>query len=418
MRIIIGLFLICLLSSQLHSQSTDTIPFEDANGKWGIKILSSGKVLVEPKYQNLDYPYEGLIKARLNDKTGFIDFNGKVIVPFKYHDANYFAEGLAAVSQETKSGWKIGFVDKTGKLVIEMKYYSMYLDRTRFYNGVAVVAKGENNGYGIIDRTGCELTPFIYTYINPFENSIGITTVNKSGKWALLNKAGKELTQFKYDKLTTPYYFSDGLIKMEVGGKIGFVDYFGAEVVPPYFAEASDFSDDLCAVRSVSRWGYIDKKGNNVINYQFDIANQFSEGLALVVYMAHDDGVNNWKCIDKSGKIIFALKGGQPTEYGYFRNGLLLIQNQEEKYFFIGKKGVPLSEDIYDYAEGFSEGLAVVCQDGKCGYVDTTGKLVIPLKYTVASPFVDGFAGVISLTETGLEQELIIDKTGKVVLSK
>ncbi|MBK7027768.1 MAG: WG repeat-containing protein [Bacteroidales bacterium] len=107
----------------------------------GHKILSSGKVLVEPKYQNLDYPYEGLIKARLNDKTGFIDFNGKVIVPFKYHDANYFAEGLAAVSQETKSGWKIGFVDKTGKLVIEMKYYSMYLDRTRFYNGVAVVAK-------------------------------------------------------------------------------------------------------------------------------------------------------------------------------------------------------------------------------------------------------------------------------------
>ncbi len=418
MRKIIGLFLIHLLSSQLHAQITDTIPFEDANGKWGIKIHSSEKVLVQPKYQYLDYSYEGLIKARLNDKTGFIDLSGKIIVPFKYHDANYFAEGLAAVSQETKSGWKIGFVDKTGKLVIEMKYYSIYLDRTRFSNGVAAVSKGDKE-YGIIDKTGRELTPFIYTSIYSFEKAIDITTVSKSGKWALLDKTGKELTQFKYDKLTEPYYYSDGLIKMEVGGKIGFVDYFGKEVVPPYFAEAGDFSDDLCAVMSGSnKWGYIDRKGNNVLRYEFDIAKPFSEGLALVVYMAKDDGINNWKCIDKSGKIIFAVKGGQPTEYGYFRDGLLLLQNQEEKYFFIAKTGVPLSEDKYDYAEGFSEKLAVVCRDGKCGYIDTTGKLVIPLKYTIASSFVDGFAGVTGLSETGLEQELIIDKTGKVVLSK
>jgi hypothetical protein len=417
MRRLFTILLMSFLTGQLQAQFTDTVTFKDNNEKWGIKVLSTKKVLVEPKYQDLGDPNEGLIRARLNDKTGFIDLNGKVIVPFKYHDANYFAEGLAAVSQETKSGWKIGFVDKSGKLVIELKYYSMSLDRTRFYNGVAVVAKGSKNEFGLIDKTGRELTPFIYTGINLFENSIGITAASKSGKWALLDKTGKELTPFKYDGIENPYYFSGGLIKMEVGGKFGFVDYTGKEIVPPYFEEAGNFSEDLCAVRSGSKWGYIDKKGENVLRYQYDIANSFSEGLALIVYINQEDGNNNWKCIDKSGKIIFSVKGGQPTVYGYFIDGLLLLQNLEEKYFFIGKTGVPISAEKYDYAEEFSEGLAGVCIDGKCGYIDTAGKLVIPLKYTITSPFNKGYAAVNGLSENGDEITFIIDKAGKVVTS-
>lgn len=416
MRKLFTILVMCFLTGQLQAQFTDTVAFKDNNEKWGIKVLSTKKVLIEPKYQDLGYPNEGLIRASLNDKTGFIDLNGKVIVPFKYYDANDFSEGLAAVCQETKSGKKVGFVDKTGKLVIDLKYPMFDLDRTRFSNGVAVVKKG-NNECGIIDRTGRELTPFIYSLIYQFEYDINVTTVNKSGKWALLDKTGKELTLFKYDKLEEPYYYSDGLIKMEVGGKIGFVDYSGKEVVPPYFAEAGDFSEDLCAVRSGSKWGYIDKKGNNVIKYQFDIASQFSEGLALIVYISKGDGTDNWKCIDKSGKIIFAVQGGQPSVYAYYSDGLLLLQNVQEKYFFINKTGQPLSEEKYDEAEGFSEGLAGVCIDGKCGYIDTTGKLVIPLKYTITSPFNKGYAAVNDLSENGVEITFVIDKSGKVVTS-
>lgn len=81
---------------------------------------------------------------------------------------------MAAVSQETKAGWKIGFVDKSGKLVIDLKYYSIYLDRTRFVNGFAVVRKTSDE-CGVIDKTGKEITPFIYSYIYDFEKILQLS---------------------------------------------------------------------------------------------------------------------------------------------------------------------------------------------------------------------------------------------------
>ena len=100
---------------------------------------------------------------------------------------------------------------------------------------------------GVIDKTGKEITPFIYSYIYDFEKNI--TTVGKSGKWALMDKTGKELTAFKYDFLEEPYYYDEDLIKMEVAGKIGFLNYSGVEIVPPYFEEVGWFSEDVCPVR-------------------------------------------------------------------------------------------------------------------------------------------------------------------------
>lgn len=65
----------------------------------------------------------------------------------------------------------------------------------------------------------------------------------------------------------------------------------------------------------------------------------------------------------------------------------------------------------YDFMDSFSDGLEKVETDGKCGYVDTTGKLVIPLKYDYADFFYEGYAQVRLNDKWG-----IIDKTGKEVV--
>lgn len=48
----------------------------------------------------------------------------------------------------------------------------------------------------------------------------------------------------------------------------------------------------------------------------------------------------------------------------------------------------------FDNAGDFSEGLAAVATDKKCGYIDRYGTIVIPAKYEAANGFVDGLAGV------------------------
>lgn len=56
----------------------------------------------------------------------------------------------------------------------------------------------------------------------------------------------------------------------------------------------------------------------------------------------------------------------------------------------------------------FSDGLAVVKKDGKYGFIDRTGKEVIPLIYDDAYGFYDGLAAVEKDGKMGY-----IDRTGK-----
>jgi hypothetical protein len=65
----------------------------------------------------------------------------------------------------------------------------------------------------------------------------------------------------------------------------------------------------------------------------------------------------------------------------------------------------------YGRISGFSEGLAVVGKDGKAGYIDKTGTIVIPLEYDDATAFSEGLAAVGKDNKWGY-----IDKTGAVVI--
>ena len=63
---------------------------------------------------------------------------------------------------------------------------------------------------------------------------------------------------------------------------------------------------------------------------------------------------------------------------------------------YSGQLALDLTDTTYNDLGTFSEGLAWVVDDatGKCGYIDKTGQLVIPLEYDAAYPFSDGMAVV------------------------
>jgi hypothetical protein len=96
----------------------------------------------------------------------------------------------------------------------------------------------------------------------------------------------------------------------------------------------------------------------------------------------------------------------------------LYLISSNDKFGFVdanGKLQVDLPEDVYTVFP-FSDGLAVVARrvpntNGRWGFIDDTGTVVIEPKFNVARPFSEGLAAVI--TELGLGY---IDKTGRIVI--
>ena len=97
-----------------------------------------------------------------------------------------------------------------------------------------------------------------------------------------------------------------------------------------------------------------------------------------------------------------------------FYEGIAIV-GKNDKYGFIDKTGKEIIPLKYDKVQYFSEGLAAVKIGGKWGYIDKNDKMVIPPKYSEAEYFLDGVARVFNYSY-GLPVYAIIDKTGKEIV--
>src|SRR5665213_3174042 len=90
----------------------------------------------------------------------------------------------------------------------------------------------------------------------------------------------------------------------------------------------------------------------------------------------------------------------------------LSAQGTVDKFGFVSRSGQVI-DAIYATTGEFSDGMAKVAmeRDGLFGYIDKTGKMVIPERYKTASFFRNGVAYVIDKDHNSL----IIDKRGKTV---
>lgn len=219
----------------------------------------------------------------------------------------------------------------------------------------------------------------------------------------------KRLAQYEqhfmdYSEGLMAVYRKDDIEKIDKEGnihdnacKIGFIDEHANLVIPCIYEDPDlysmsmgyYFSEGLAAVikrypegplsidesgRIRYGWGFIDKKGNEIIPFKLYDAHNFSEGLAAVQLEYH----GGWCFIDKTGRRI-----------------------NNESYYWAG---------------GFQEGMCIVKptedSDGY-GFINSSGKLIIPAIYKEVRSFENGTAAVFS-EKNGYEAALI-NKQGYIV---
>jgi hypothetical protein len=199
----------------------------------------------------------------------------------------------------------------------------------------------------------------------------------------------------------------DNLFPVMDRGRGGFIDLEGKIVIPLCFDKVGAFSEGLARFERDGSWGYIDTAGHVVIEPTFPWAEEFHEGFAHVQVTGLQLGINGrWGFIDRSGTVVgspeYAETFGEKSNIGVggdesaFHEGLAMVFSNY-KYGFIDATGKVIIPVEFDYAGPFSEGLAPVGvrtgNDTRWGYVSRDGKWAIPLEFESADLFSNHLAG-------------------------
>lgn len=285
----------------------------NAQGK-ELEPLSDGSTRIGKAAEGMISTYRKLNGSR---QEGFVDLQGRRVIPERFEQTKEFSEGLAAV----RVGGLWGYIDKTGAFAIAPRF----LEAEPFSEGAArVIVEGPCMGpWG----GGCII-----------------------GRVAIGAPEGSSLRQAKYP-----------------GCRYSYIDKGGAPLSETTYASADEFSEGLAAIRAVGGAGFIDKTGVIRIPPQFEHVRSFSDGLARF------SKGRNWGYIDKSGREVF------PAQFEYaadFSEGAAVVGPRFGKVHFIDRSGRKLFNAEYTKASSFRLGLAHVCSDRDCAYIDRTGYAV------------------------------------------
>ena len=323
--------------------------------------------------------------VKKNSKYGVIDKDLNIIIPFEYDDIYGFSEGLASV---IKNG-KLGFIDKANRLIIPYEYDCPDLSFSGApYFSEGLVAIKKDGKWGYINKSNKVVIPFIYDIADDFHGGLAIVT-NDDVDHQCIDMTGKIIQPSWCEYVNDGIYrtsneYGQEFVLFNKYGIIGKFDTSWNNAGVEYY-DGEKFDGYLFVGRN-NKSGVIDYNGKEIIPIIYELIN-------------HCDYPNHQFIIAKSGssKTLFDTSGNMivSPDYEIKSSAESIVKvRKDDLYGYIDKSGKIVSPCIYDEAEDFHNGFAIVCKGGLWGVIDKSGKETIPCKYQGVSFFYDGLAFV------------------------
>ena len=202
--------------------------------------------------------------------------------------------------------------------------------------------------------------------------------------YTLINRQGLEIPTKGYEKVGYIIEgYSDMLAVYDKSGAMGWINRDGKEVIPCKYAGSSTFDKDFglaCVMpfnAQEEKYGFMNKQGEMVIPVQYRQGgtSSFHNGVCRVAIKGKTVMINN------KGEVVFASKYGSLQRLNC---GLMAIPTKpnREGWGFVNLQDEVIVPFEYDYVSEFNEdGYAFVEKNELQGLIDTTGKLILPIKY-------------------------------------
>ena len=227
-----------------------------------------------------------LFSIKKAGKFGFADSTGKVCIEPVYNEVENFKEGYALVEKDNL----YGFINKAGRVKIDFQY----TDASSFTQQTAIVQQNKTNF--LIDHAAKKISAD-YDEIADFADNIAI--VKKNNLYGAINHTGEEIIKPNFYSLSD---FSEGMAAYMQNGKYGFINKQGFTVIAPMFTWVAGFKNNQCRVKIDNRLGVINKPGDFIVEPKYDLIDEPYKGIYLVVKN------NVYGFIDSSGCLLSEIK--------------------------------------------------------------------------------------------------------------
>ncbi len=303
----------------------------------------------------------------------------------KLYDLHMVSNDIESAYKCLNTAVKNGVKDKEIIALRKKLKYSYELDYNTYtnFNGISASTYAVSNGetWGYIDSLGETLVDFKY----PFASSVNSDNVRicetKLGS-RLLDSTGMVLGIFDF-KVVDAGLFANGLIPASNGKTYSYYNSFSKKQFGDY-EYAGTFVDGLAAIKKDGKYTLVDVNGkvksDNFVDIVIDDNGKYLSGDVMIA--SKENG--KYQIYDKEGKNPSKFSA---TKMDICKSDGIIAFEKDGKWGYVNTSGKIVIEPVYDNAKSFSNGLAAVCKGGKWGFINSSNELVIDYKFAGADYF-------------------------------
>jgi len=430
------------------NQTSSYVPYEKdvlkykSNGLYGL-IDFNGNKITNAEYEEIegiDYK-EGMLQVKKDAKYGAINIKGATVIECKYDEIeadgyynvnNKYDSAGFIVRTKTDDGYKYGYFNKEGKKYLDTIYNDVsrinkITDEKNVYlinalngryglqknnkqvigndfdaieynesNKLLVVSKAD--AYGVYDLDGNVLLPLDYDSVLIG----GIRIVATKGTETLIfNNKGE-----KIDSEFTSYTKGNdnNAVVIDVDGNYNIVDKNEKKLLDKNYDYIEYFTNDYYIVNLETKSGIIKSNGDIVVDINYSYIQKINDSNCLEAgtedgstYIIStecevSEGIkdaqtvtyeNYIKLYSSTDALYFDLNGKKVTYQSLYPNKTLYAKKENGKWGFTDKSGNMVVECKYDMVTEQGENSCGVKVGEKWGVIDTSGNVIVEPTYTI-----------------------------------
>jgi hypothetical protein len=302
-----------------------------------------------------------LIPYRIGKKWGYSDINKNIIIPCKYNQTLMFRGNYAKVQK----GKKWGLINKNGEEVISCKYKTIKKISSDLY---LTYNKNTQSIFNVKDSI------LIIDNISTIKiNHCGNINYCCNDSFGIIDTLGNTISEAIFKKIG---FFQDGYtIATTFSGENYLLNCSGHKrLIPSNYTNPGEVRNGrIVYCLNHFHFGVIDTLGNEIIPPTYTYIYPFRAEISVLKSTNLKYGL-----VNNTGEIL------TPIEYDGFKNDYsfdYIFLKKDSLFGFIdatGKTLIPFKyKDIIDY----NDGRAIVSDGNKLGVVDTLGQIFLAFEY-------------------------------------